>query len=235
MLVPAMIAEAKRQGEPKLVYRLCLEAMQAIGDLDFAMHPDDYFEPLVESHYRLWWHQPDPTFKKNSDYRKWPEKDLIHQAAAHYLARPWMHHDYIDWCIVDALAYLEWQAFVYKLSMRVGQIWFWLGAAVLIMIANVTFGLFEGKDIHLALWTVGCLAVGIALVPPFVHFIHRRLLAAMNRAYQALDGAVLSASRVREEFLTAEKEGVVWPTGIWPILDAAIARSPIAWNASRRA
>jgi hypothetical protein len=148
MLLPAIISEAKRQREPRLVYQLAFEAMQVIRDIDLALHPDEHISK--DHRYELWTRQANPTWKTSADHWKWPEKDMLQQAAADYLARPWMHHDYIHWCIVDALAYWEWQAFVYKLSMRAAQIWFGLGAAVFIMIANVTFGLFKGKDIHLA-------------------------------------------------------------------------------------
>jgi hypothetical protein len=38
------------------------------------------------------------------------------QAVAQYMGRPWMQHDYIDWCIVDAMTRYELAAYYYNIT-----------------------------------------------------------------------------------------------------------------------
>jgi uncharacterized membrane protein (DUF485 family) len=225
MIVPELVVESERLGEPTQVYSLCREAMGIVRDLDVAMHCEAFPK---EGRSRVWRHLPKPTF--GTTYQHGVEKDLLQNAAADYLARPWMHHDYFDWCIVDALAHCELNAFAHHLFLRMAQIYFGLAVVIIVMMADLAVRVFEGKEV-LAGWPFALLIImSLAAVPSFVRIANRRPLLAMNWAYEELDGVVLSPARVREQFRAAEKHGVVWPRAIWPILDAAVARNATIWN-----
>jgi hypothetical protein len=74
------------------------------------------------------------------------------------------------------------------------------------------------------------LAYGFADGRWIAKFANRKILRGMYDAYRALKGTVLSPTRVREAFQSAEKDGVVWPTTIWPVLDRVVARNSAVWN-----
>jgi hypothetical protein len=79
-------------------------------------------------------------------------------------------------------------------------------------------------------YAVGLVALVVIDGRSLIKFEYRRPLRALRAAYQELKGPVLSPVRVRDQIRAAEKDGVVWPTAIWPILDAAIARNPAVWK-----
>jgi hypothetical protein len=228
-IMPQLIVSSTCSETPKKRLRLlCLEAMRIIRDLNFAMNSRDFLGARTIS--ELWWHRPKPTYQTTFEHGV--EKDLLQDAAAAYLARPWMQNSYIDWCIVYALAHWELNAFAHRLFLRMAQIYFVITIIVVITVADASFQMFEGKEITSALLAAALLAAPSFAVPSFVRMVNRRPLFAMNRAYDELDGAVLSPSRVRDQFRAAEKQGVVWPTALWPILEAAMARNTTIGNVS---
>jgi hypothetical protein len=62
--------------------------------------------------------------------------------------------------------------------------------------------------------------------------LYARILAKMQQCYWELAGPVLTPTRVRDVLRSGEALGILWPTAMWPILEAAIARNPATWSVS---
>jgi hypothetical protein len=286
-IVPELVQQAERLGAPQKAFGFCSEAMKIIRDLVDAIHGE---EPRNGTQM-LWSHRQDPTMKIGLPFLGKPadaderfiDKEALQGVAARYLTREW-HSDHIEWCIVDALVLLEFDAFI-RLHLRsevasrrfflavyaaVGamvvwphnNLWTWWRAGFVGLIALLP--IFSSR-----LWQITYVALlgllywlfpptaaddlvqqnqsmaaqntliwaAIVLVALFVidgrsliEFKHRRALRALKAAYYELKGAVLSPVRVRDQLRAAEKDGVVWPTAVWPVLDAAIARNPAVWK-----
>lgn len=194
--------------------------------------------------------EPRCIYQQGSEYE-------VEDTAAKYLSRPWLHNDRVDYLIVDALVYASWWSFTVSnakppdpkgclptLKTMIGE---WLEKSlqpVLFGILAIWWvrGRYDANDPAAPMWAFG-LTVFMVLV--FIRALLARSRAekvetpeqkadrqwtAMRNAYRSLSGSVLSPSRVREELLAAEKEGVVWPAVIWPVLEAAIVRNPAIWN-----
>lgn len=226
MLALELVAQAERQNAPQASYVFCSEAAQIIRDLDVAM--EHGLDP-PDRRGRLWRHRPEPPVR--FDKEPFIDKDALQRVATDYLKRAW-HHDYIDWCLVDALAYWECKAFMGvrlpgELSVARSKL------VPLVTIALAALFLLGAIDLHshIAWWMIGLSIIYFTGGDrSLMQLLNRRTLEAMRRAYRELGGPVLSPVRVRDQFRAAEKDGVVWPTAIWPVLDAAIARNPAVWR-----
>jgi hypothetical protein len=272
-LIPNIMQEVK-QGDLKqrshlTAYGLCAQALRRNVDLFTVLHPA-YSNPANEEKPNyLWRHYLlERAFNPTRDdvCMRGIDKSALQEEAAAYLSSPAvLHHDYIEWCIVDALVYFECSAYSFRLEqLRLeGKVYRYMvafGGLILFAIFGALASLawwFAGLawwplrlqqgGADRAGWVIGALVAYLLYcaiqwlrggklrstiksdrLRPF------QLLKSMMRAYQTLDGAVLNPSRVRDELLSAEKEGVVWPTAIWPILDTAIARNPGVWQVAER-
>jgi hypothetical protein len=234
LIIPGIVAEARKQGNAYRAFLLAEEAMEVIRDLDFALQGFNE----REGRPWMWWHIKALPGLKNSSDRKYNtvSEELLEEAAAEYMARPWMQDDYIDWCIVDAAVHLEFFAYtrhVWNLRfLRLINFLFtvaFLGACL--------WGVWHGSS-----WrTPAALLFAVVAAGTVFTGIRRRwfrrdssvaLLMAMNDTYISLDGPVLSPSRVRAEIEAAKDKGVVWPRMIWPVIDTAVARDPNVWRVS---
>jgi hypothetical protein len=231
-LIPNIRAEAEHADDDRkrMIYRLCAQALRTVYSLDHALHPDELLHPSgrKDTGWHLWWHHGEPTGKVLDEVNKWPDKDRLQTAAADYLSCPWMRHPHIDWCIIDALVWWEWAAFTLRLSGTISALRFTL--VVVSAVAYVVpqaINLIHGKQI--TWWPAIVIAFIWYAVPVFVCYINTPL-RFMKRTYQELDGVVLNPTQACAHLHTAEKEGVVWPTTVWPVIDSVTARDPRMWN-----
>jgi hypothetical protein len=246
LLVPSIVAEAERRGDPKHAYGLAYDAMRVVSDLDLHLHPREE-DADTQKRHRLWWHLPnriilDPT---SSDTRA-IEKQGFELAVGDYLARPWMQHDHIDWCIVDALVAQEWIAFLchvrtqrsMKRLLRVFQV-----PLMLAVFGLPLWGVYYLLVANSAWVLPALLLYGAVLLWELVSFVRRAiarlrnrvpspssLLQAMAEAYATLDGPALSPTRVQDALRAADSKGVSWPQTIWPVIEAAVTRNPNLWR-----
>ena len=205
--------------------RICWQAEDIIDRLAMAL-PAFPKEPGL-----LWTHRPHPFGDK---YGPSVNKDELENVAADYLTRDW-YGNYIDWCIVDALVCVECDAFVGHLHVSVSFIRVQL--AVFAAIAAADFWLLGFTVSNVisvtGLWGLGAIGLISWLIfdgRAVTRFANRHLLSAMNRAYQELNGHILNPTRVLEQLNVAERAGVVWPTAIWPVLNAVIAGNAVVWR-----
>jgi hypothetical protein len=212
MLVPQLVAETERNGDP--VRPFCYQAVKVLEELDWALHPDA--EP--KNRTRLWWHHGNVTVQTAKQYTtgRSVKKELLESAISNYLDRKWMHHDHIDWCIIDALVYWEWEAFMLRLVYGSGtaQIRF---AAVMGAIGSAVLWFVNSSQLARIDWYAITFALSVVVwicAPSVATLLHRDLLAAMKRSYQALNGPVLSPTRIRDQLISAHRRGVVWPHAI---------------------
>jgi hypothetical protein len=233
MLIPNIRAEAERADDNrKQQVRLCSQALRIVHSLEQALHPDG-----PTGSRNLWWHHSQPSSDKDfEEPYKWPDRELLQSAAGDYLSHSWVHHPHIDWCIVDALVWLEWAAFTGHLN---GSIF--ISRFNLLAFAVFGYGLaqainlIQGEQITWpwsSSWGWGpaiILAVIWYAIPTLVRFINHPW-RYMKQTYRELDGAVLNPTRIRAQLHTAAKKGVVWPTGVWPVIDTVIARDPRVWK-----
>lgn len=245
LLVPSIVAEADRLRDAKRARGLAHDAMSVVADLDFHLHPWEE-DSDTRKRWQLWRHLPASTISDPSSEKHAIDKEGFELAVGAYLARPWMQHDHIDWCIADALAAHEWIAYLHHVrterAARRFVRMFQVPAAAAI------FGLPLWGVIHLfetrSSWAgPALLAYGALLAWEAVSMVRRRiarlrnqvpapsrLLRAMAEAYATLDGAVLSPTKVAEALRAADAKGVSWPPAIWPVIDAAVARNPSLWR-----
>ena len=117
-LLPALIKEAARRGDPQEAYKLSGEALTVLLEMHRALVPD--WKPgkyPLNRPMRV--HVSDDVSLAGEGggpydgYGGGLNKDDLEAAAASYLARPWMAHDYLHWCLVDAMVRREWAAFDY--------------------------------------------------------------------------------------------------------------------------
>jgi hypothetical protein len=255
-MVPELIAQAERNNAP--IQRYVRQAVRTVGALDWGIY---WFErnvtkPAKTSH-TLWQHRRFPTLlagplffpnmvsrevkeDRARDLRD-PDKDAIEQTAKGYLSDDW-YSEYLDWVIVDVLVFWECQAFISVrltegiLTRRFLAAFY---AATFLIISGV-FG-WLGTAKSFPEWSAGTwivlAIVGYAFADGrwITTFINRKILRGMHDSYRALkaEGAILSPIRVREVLQSAEKDGVVWPNMIWPVLDRVIARNPAVWRVWR--
>lgn len=262
LMVPGIMNETKKQGNPDKVYdrayALAYEAMQVISDMDSALHPKE-----SGSAYRsaLWWHIEGGqvvSAEKIDDFEI-IKSDFV-EAVGQYIARPWMQHDYVDWCIVDAMVRHEWAAFHCTISEsalyseRSDYPDKWIKWAFLAVFYAGLYGLlFWGirylYDVASSWATIVAWAVGFAValdwITPIIRRrksntskvqtaeeLHAMLFEAMRLAYKALDGSALSPTRVRDALQEARDAGVIYSNVVWPIIDMAVARDPNVWRVS---
>jgi hypothetical protein len=115
-LLPALIAEAGRRGNPQEAYEIAQEALIVLQELHRALVPNwtpgkfPLYRPMRIHASR------DEVQEEERQYGGGLDKDRLEAAAASYLSRPWMVHDYLDWCLVDAMIRREWAAFVYEVQ-----------------------------------------------------------------------------------------------------------------------
>jgi hypothetical protein len=254
LIIPEIVTRAKRKNDSATYV---WQAKQIVDKLDNGIHGQDWAwgdeEPRDKSGKPdriLWLHQKQPPrlnigplFFKGSAKEKYSlEKELIESAAKDYLSYEW-HSEYLDWVIVDVLVFWEWRTY---LNGRNGIASSIIAKRFALAFYAVLFGI-----VYEALWwldwarlpslpgwstTTWLLAV---LAYFFVDgrwlalFSSRRPLRGMARGYGALQGDVLSPVRVREELQAAEKDGVVWPGMIWPVLDRVISRNATVWKCWR--
>jgi hypothetical protein len=115
-LLPALVAEAERRGTPQEADKVSEEALAVLLEMHRALVPvwDPEKQPL---HMPVRVHASGDVFPFGKGpydgYAGGFDKDSLEAAAASYLARPWMAHDYLDWCLVDAMVRREWAAFDY--------------------------------------------------------------------------------------------------------------------------
>ena len=217
LLIPGIIAEAKRRGEPRAAYGLATEAMKVVGNLDFHLHPG---EEGVCKRMLMWRHQKDHAIASPATSEiTATEKQGFETTVSEYMARPWMQHDYLDWCIVDALTAHEWAAYLFYLR---GQ----RSLQRLVMAFSVAFYGLPLLGLGYLFWSDASFAfpalLGYAalVIWGFVGLAYRSvvrftsktssprtLLLAMRDAYASLDGLVLSPSRVRDQLRLASAKG----------------------------
>jgi hypothetical protein len=260
LTVLGIMEEAKRRGDPMLPYILVREAMQIVDEMDGALHRWNQHASRHRS--GIWWHIPDggivPAGSNRQDEHG-IDRPEFERAAGQYLARPWMQHDHLDWCIIDALVRWEWAAFYYditdtlpaKLSeeAEIKRFSRWFLAAFY----TAFFGLPMWGIQHLyhvdSPWAMpaALLFVIVAGYEAFGIIRGRRwrrrakvaemelkeaILTVERKAYMALDGAALSPTRVRDAMQAAQDKGVIYPRLVWPVIDAAVARNPHIWRVS---
>jgi hypothetical protein len=232
MLIPNIRAEAERADDNRKqqVY-LCAQALPITHSLEQALHPSG-----PTGLRNLWWHHSQPSDKDFDEPHKWPDKDLLQSAAGDYLSHSWMRHPHIDWCIVDALVWLEWAAFTWRLlGTIVISRFYLLASAVFGYGLSQAINLIQSKEITWpwssvwGWWPAIIIAVCWYAIPPFVRFINPPW-RYMKQTYRELDGAVLNPTRICAQLRTAVKKGVVWPTAVWPVIDTVIARDPRVWK-----
>lgn len=262
LVLPGIIEEAKRCGDPMQAYILVKQAIQVFDDLDMALHPKELFQTPEESRARyrrfIWHHTTDGyltlTGTKEDDFSI--SKEDLQAYAGQYMARPWMQHDYIDWCIVDALVRWEWAAFhndMINPYMSFEDEYKWVGRAVSAAVLAAFLGipaagvwyLYSVKSrwaapaavvlcLYAAWETIGAFRIWRAGLLTKVKAKQRKLdlLTGMRDAYWSLGGSVLSPTRVKDALEAAADRGVVWSQAIWPVIDGAVARNPNVWRVS---
>lgn len=266
-LLPALAAELERRGTPDEAAKLAEEALTVLLEMHRALVPvwDPEKYPL-ERPVRV--HEAGDVFPFGKGpydgYAGGFDKDSLEAAAASYLARPWMAHDYLDWCLVDAMVRREWAAFDHAmrnplldpLSSPLTKLLSWKGMPWLIegaIAAAVVWWLrrsYTNDDPYFLWWCAvaaiyyGYLPVGIIRRVRAIRSLRRRgeaedpkalcarIRHKMELCYWELAGPVLSPTRVRDVLRSGEALGILWPTAMWPILEAAIARNPAVWNVS---
>lgn len=202
--------------------------MCVIRDLDFALH-FAHIDGASENRPWLWWHIKVKPRLKNSSDRKYNtvSEELLEDAAAEYIARPWMQNDYIDWCIVDAAVHLEFFAYT-------RHVWHTRFVYGIICLGPFLWAIWPESSLAKQAVLFALIAAG-AVYSVFHRFGRRgsfALLMAMYDTYTSLDGPALSPTRVRAEIEAAKDKGVVWPRMIWPIIDTAVVRDPNVWRVS---
>lgn len=244
LLIPGIIEEAKRLGEPKAAYGLVADALRIVSHMDIYLHPE---ERSAQNRYRLWHHLSqhrivDPATSDISSI----DRREFEACVGEYLARPWMQHDYLDWCIVDALTAQEWSAYLQVVRGQRSAKRF-LGAfgaaGTILFIVLSVWGLRHLFSTGSVLAIPAAIAFAAVIAWELVGFIRRRvarlrakvptersLLLAMRDAYATLDGMVLSPTRVRDALRAADAKGVGWSQAVWPVIDAAVARNPNLWQ-----
>ena len=224
-VIPVLREQAERLGDTCKAYSFCHEAVGIVGELNSAIRG------LDEPRHGLWSHQKRPTATDGAAEERSINKEALELVVVRYLACEW-HSDHLEWCMVDALAFCECYAFIFHLRMtalyrRLGLVaWAVIGA-----VTGTTLWFVFGNNQWV--WGAGVVVLGLISTGARARSDlknARRPLAAMLRAYQELDGAALSLIRVRDRLQAAEADGVVWPTAIWPILDATIARNARVWK-----
>jgi len=112
-----------------------------------------------------------------------------------------------------------WSIVLFVLAGSIG-----LGAAV-------SYGWWAG-----AIAAFGFYMLGMAYAYLTKHETHKdnvrmlSLLSDVQRAYALARMAPLSPSYLRERLIAVDPKGVIWPVGIFPILDNAVIRDPILWG-----
>lgn len=187
-------------------------------------------------------------------------KDQAEAAAAAYLKLPWMSCGYLDWALIDAFTLGEFRSFNYEFVSKKKQPFWeramegafaiapWLleGGALALSGAWLASEFSSEAAPYRWWWAAGIGAYyfwfGLNLlmyVPAGIRAKQAKLdaklfpttaLLAMQRSYYQLSGRVLDPTRVRDFLLAAEKDNVVWPCAIWPLLETAIARHPHVWH-----
>jgi hypothetical protein len=250
IILPELIAQAERRNVN--VSNYTAQAWRIIDDLDTGIRGSDWGktrnELLKSDQTMLWQHQPPPTLSAGPLFfgnRRVKESiclnsETIESVTKRYLSYDW-YSEYLDWVIIDLLAFCEYRVFNVQLSVSIlmqrsmvgfyavscgiiGGILLWQGFVTL-----PDWSILPGWSVPVGVLLLQ-LAYGFADGRWIAKFANRKILRGMYDAYRALKGTVLSPTRVREAFQSAEKDGVVWPTTIWPVLDRVVARNSAVWN-----
>ncbi|MCW8087581.1 hypothetical protein [Sabulicella glaciei] len=240
VLTPGILEEARKRGDPQSAYSLARDATEVVADMDYHLHPRDFNS---SKRMRMWWHLRDHVIldPAGSEISEIQRRDL-EASVSEYMARPWMWHDYLDWCVIDALVAQEWAAYLQFVRGQRSLRWLVLAVTVALYglpILGLSY-LFSSNSSFtipallayaaLVIWGIFGLAYRTVLRLTSKISSPRNLLLAMRDAYASLDGAVLSPSRVRDELRLAAEKGVGWSQVIWPVIDAAVARNPHVWR-----
>jgi hypothetical protein len=273
-LMPALVAAAERRGSPEEAYKVSEEAVTVLHELHCALVP--YWDPKnysLDQPMRV--HASDDVSAGTGPYDGFAggfNLNHLEAAAASYLARPWMAHDYLDWCLVDAMVRREWAAFDYAVrnnppreplgSSRLTKLLGWLlEGAIATAVVWWLRRSYTNDDPYFFWWgAAAAIYYGYVFLASLLRIralrslrraqgeagdpkvISDRIWMKMKLCYRELDGPILSPTRVRDVLrsgealgtLNGQAIGILWPTAMWPILEAAIARNPTVWNVSSK-
>jgi len=218
-----------------------------------ATHEFDYANDGYKCTY-FWSHLNFNVLNAGKETQSKINKDQLAQAAATYLARPELQTNFVDWCFLDALVFLECDTFAYKL----------MSTSFASSLLNWAFPLAGGNPLKYALlrvasWLVGVTVflamptalgiyllannwvwVGVGLLVMTGIAIARRIISApfkwrvrkdnvtllqkMLDVYGLLSGATISPRKLKEALDAAANAGVVFDQAIFGIEDRMFAR-----------
>jgi hypothetical protein len=202
---------------------------------------------------QLWQHKIiDPFDDSNEKIDGEELKDL----AASYVASRSAQNNYLDWCFLDALIFLETTSFLREMMLtRFGtalnnpafvvsgrsQILyvilkplFWFIGFAVNYIATLVGGIYFILNDH-QYWGWGLIALFGWTIIAAVLFLPKRwkikkqnmqLLEKMLATYRQLDGATISPRRLKEAADDAARSGVVFDGAVFAIIDRMFERDP---------
>ena len=218
-----------------------------------ATHKFDFANDKYDWNY-YWVHQNFNVLNAGEETRSKLEKYQLTQAAATYLARPELQTNFIDWCFLDALVFLECDTFAYKLmSTSFGssllnwafplaggnplkyaflRVVSWLVGATVFLAIPAALGIYLLANNSVWIGVGILILTGIAIVrriisAPFKWRVRKdnvRLLQKMLDVYALLSGATISPRKLKESLDGAASAGVVFDQAVFGIVDRMFAR-----------
>jgi hypothetical protein len=234
-ILPRVVADTEDQQQHPT--SLCWQALQVVDQLDDAIYGSDWDggknrRGPKDSQF-LWL----PLTRPRKQGENWYDvrKEQVEQALHEYLARQW-HSDYLDWVFVDLLVF--WECDAYLNSHLPGVV---MTRRMVPGFYAFVFGAVAGVAALAGWWISAAISAALAAyymldyatIKLRVYRNSRKILLAMSDGRRSLnfwDSGVLSPTRVREALVGAEKNGVVWPNAMWPVLDRVVARNPSVWR-----
>lgn len=234
------------------------EALDAADAIHSALNPEGYAswqagvpptssEEIKKTDYdwqrrasQIWQHK---TFSSTATCDKWACK----AATVDYLTKPWLSSPWVDWCLIDALVHHEMVSFKRETDPRgpsstplpsiSTKIWRWAKLNGLMYVLPIWWleSLYHDDSSYAA--PLAGIYLAAILLFNVAYGRYKRdgrktratLINALERGYDALNGAALSPTWVREELVAAAKQGVIWDQVVFALLDARIARDPAVW------
>lgn len=230
-------------------------ARRLLNDLYDALHPprsdNNEVRPSI-----VWRRETFDPLRTNDDTRGFSiSKELLTNVAAEYLARPELQSDYFDWLLLDALIFMELDAFGnHVVNVKGGTGFNWGSTlangsqaqyiAFSFLFGLIGFGIRYVAPAILILYLLDkkytTLASGIAVA--WVGYLAlllftyparwrtrrkaKKLLQHLLDVYEKVGGETISPRKLKETLDQAVAEGVVLDGAVFGIVDRMIARDP---------
>ena len=251
---PVLEKRAIDESLPRSEYGPLLNAeRETMREFFLATHEFDFANDKFKYSY-FWAHQKFNVLNAGNETQSKVNKDQLAQAAATYLGRTELQTNFVDWCFLDAMVFLECDSFAYNmmatsfgsgllnwafplaggnpLKYALLRVISWLLSVIVFLGIPAALGIYLlAND-----WVytgVGLLVLtGIAIIrriisAPFKWRVRKnnvKLLQKMLDVYGLLSGATISPRKLKEALDAAANAGVVFDQAIFGIVDRMFAR-----------